>query len=162
MAGWRANTAPPGAGREGPATREEVAEYCGIRHPGAVKEWRVPVDEYRETGIVQGRVASVPDRLERRAAVLRSEYTVAVITTTAHEAAVELTANSFSESRLDRYPSYVNPWSLHVFQHDDVDRRVGQLREQMVEAVADGIRRFGRPGEATASPMTRRLTASTE
>jgi len=75
-----------------------------------------------------------------------SEYTVAVITTTAREAAVELTANSFSEGRLDRYPSYVNPWSLHVFQHDDVDRRVGQLGERTVEAVADGIRRFVRPG----------------
>ena len=75
-----------------------------------------------------------------------SEYTVAVITTTAREAAVELTADSFSEGRLDRYPSYVNPWSLHVFQHADVDRRVGQLRERTVEAVAAGIHRFVRPG----------------
>ena len=75
-----------------------------------------------------------------------SEYIVAVITTTAREAAVELIADSFSEGRLDRYPSYVNPWSLHVFQHADVDRRVGQLREQTVKAVADGIQRFVRLG----------------
>ena len=77
---------------------------------------------------------------------LGSEYTVAVITTTAREAAVELTADSFSEGRLDRFPSYVNPWSLHVFQHADIDRRVGQLRERTVKAVADGIQRFVRPG----------------
>ena len=75
-----------------------------------------------------------------------SEYTVAVVTTTAREAAVELTADSFSEGRLDRYPSYVNPWSLHVFQHADIDRRVGQLRERTVKAVADGIRRFVQSG----------------
>jgi len=73
------------------------------------------------------------------------ECTVAVITTTPREAAVELTAESFVEGRLDRYPSYVNPWSLHVFQHDDVDRRVGQLDASAIEAVADGIDEFVRP-----------------
>ncbi|WP_254838953.1 type II toxin-antitoxin system PemK/MazF family toxin [Natronomonas marina] len=36
------------------------------------------------------------------------EYTVAVITTTVREAAVEVTAESFVEGRLDRYPSYRN------------------------------------------------------
>ncbi|WP_254838951.1 hypothetical protein [Natronomonas marina] len=39
----------------------------------------------------------------------------------------------------------VNPWSLHVFQHDDVDRRVGQLDEATVAAVAEGIGEFVRP-----------------
>lgn len=73
------------------------------------------------------------------------EYTVAVITTTPREAAVELTAASFDEGHLDRYPSYVNPWSLHVFQHDDIDRRVGQLDASTMEAVADGIDDFLRP-----------------
>jgi len=56
---------PPDAGEKGPATREEVAEYCGIRHPGAVEEWRVPVDEYREAGIVRcKRTGREPDPLE--------------------------------------------------------------------------------------------------
>ena len=73
------------------------------------------------------------------------ECTVAVITTTPREAAVELTAESFVEGRLDRYPSYVNPWSLRVFQHDDVDRRVGQLDGSAMEAVVDGIDEFVRP-----------------
>jgi mRNA-degrading endonuclease toxin of MazEF toxin-antitoxin module len=74
------------------------------------------------------------------------EYTVPVVTTTERKAAVELTAASFTEGRLDRYPSYVNPWSLHVFQHDAVDRRVGQLEESTLDAVADGIYEYVRPG----------------
>lgn len=73
------------------------------------------------------------------------EYTVAVITTTRRDAAVELTADSFVAGRLDRYPSYVNPWSLHVFRHDDVDRRVGQLDPTVVTDVAAGIEEYVRP-----------------
>jgi len=56
---------PPDAGGEAPATQVEVAEYCGIRHPEAVEAWRVPVDEYRESGIVRcERTSREPDPLE--------------------------------------------------------------------------------------------------
>ncbi len=73
------------------------------------------------------------------------EYTVAVITTQGRDAAVELTAESFEAGRLDRYPSYVNPWSLHVFRHDDIDRRVGQLDRTVVADVAERINDYVRP-----------------
>lgn len=73
------------------------------------------------------------------------EYTVAVITSREREPAVELTPERLAEGRLDRYPSYVNPWSLHVFQHEDVDRRVAQLTDEALSAVADGIAAFTRP-----------------
>jgi mRNA-degrading endonuclease toxin of MazEF toxin-antitoxin module len=72
------------------------------------------------------------------------EYTVAVITTKERDRAVELTADSFVEGRLDRYPSYVNPWSLHVFQHEDIDRRVGSLGDAAMASVVDGICEFVR------------------
>ncbi len=73
------------------------------------------------------------------------EYTVAVITTTERDDAIELTRDSFSEGRLDRYPSYVNPWSLHVFPHDEITRRVGQLDAATVAEVVEGITEFVRP-----------------
>lgn len=56
---------PPDAGEESQASRAEVAEYCGIRHPDAVEAWRVPVAEYRESGIVRcERTGREPDPLE--------------------------------------------------------------------------------------------------
>jgi hypothetical protein len=56
---------PPDAGRDEPASRSEVAEYCGIRHPDAVEAWRVPVEEYHEGGIVRcERTGREPDPLE--------------------------------------------------------------------------------------------------
>jgi hypothetical protein len=36
----------------------------------------------------------------------------------------------------------VNPWSLHVLQHDDVDRRVAQTSDDVIRAVAAGIAQF--------------------
>lgn len=73
------------------------------------------------------------------------EYTVAVITTRERETAVEVTPETLTEGRLNRYPSYVNPWSLHAFQHDDVDRRVAQLHEETLGDVADHVYEFVRP-----------------
>lgn len=74
-----------------------------------------------------------------------SEYTVAVITTHARSEAVELNPAQLSEGGLKVYPSYVNPWSLHVFQHDDIDRRVAQVDDRVLAKVADGISRFVEP-----------------
>ena len=73
------------------------------------------------------------------------EYTVAVITTTARETAVELTPETLTEGQLDKYPSYVNPWSLHVVQHAETTRRVAQLDDAVLERVADSICEFVRP-----------------
>lgn len=74
------------------------------------------------------------------------EYTVAVVTTKERDDAIELTTESFAAGTLDRTPSYVNPWSLHVFQHEEIDRRVAQLEEPVVGTVAERIYEFVRPG----------------
>lgn len=73
------------------------------------------------------------------------EYTVAVITTSERDAAVELTEDRFDAGRLKEYPSFVNPWSLHVFKHGDVDRRVAQLEEETLANVATGVYEYVRP-----------------
>lgn len=70
------------------------------------------------------------------------EYTVAVITTRERDEAIELPTGRLEDGRLDHHPSFVNPWSLHVFQHEDVDRRVAQVDGELVDEVAEGIYRF--------------------
>lgn len=76
---------------------------------------------------------------------LGDEYTVAVVTTKQRDEAIELTTESFAAGVLDRTPSYVNPWSLHVFQHEEIDRRVAQLEEPVIESVAESVYDVVRP-----------------
>ena len=66
-------------------------------------------------------------------------YTVAVITSTERDTAVELSADSLSEGELKTYPSYVSPWSLHVFPDAEVTKRVAQVNEETMRGVADVI-----------------------
>jgi mRNA-degrading endonuclease toxin of MazEF toxin-antitoxin module len=66
-------------------------------------------------------------------------YTVAVITSTERDAAVELLAASLSEGELKTYPSYVSPWSLHVFPHQEITKRVAQVETPTMETVASTI-----------------------
>jgi mRNA-degrading endonuclease toxin of MazEF toxin-antitoxin module len=70
------------------------------------------------------------------------EYTTAIITTTERDTAVRFNADDLTEGGINDYPSFVNPWSLHVLQHDDVDRRVAQTSDDVIRAVAAGIARF--------------------
>lgn len=70
------------------------------------------------------------------------EYTVATVTTTGRSAAVELTASDLAAGKLARYPSFVNPWSLHVIQHERLEKRVAQLEVKTLQTVVDGIHRF--------------------
>lgn len=69
-------------------------------------------------------------------------YTVAVITSTERDAAVPITELGLIEGKLKTYPSFVSPWSLHVFPHRDLTKRVAQLDPSVVEDVADQIRSF--------------------
>jgi mRNA-degrading endonuclease toxin of MazEF toxin-antitoxin module len=71
-------------------------------------------------------------------------YTVAVITSTQRETAVELTADSLTEGELKTYRSYVSPWSLHVFPHQEITKRVAQVDDSTMTAVADGIQELTR------------------
>ena len=73
------------------------------------------------------------------------EYTTAIITTTERDTAVRFEADKLTEGAINDYPSFVNPWSLHVLQHDDVDRRVAQVSPDVIRAVAEGIARYVEP-----------------
>lgn len=66
-------------------------------------------------------------------------YTVAVITSTERSTAIGVTADSLTEGELKTYPSYVSPWSLHVFPHQEITKRVAQVDETTTTAVADAI-----------------------
>ena len=66
-------------------------------------------------------------------------YTVAVITSTERETAVELTADSLTEGELKTYPSYVSPWSLHVFPHQEITKRVAEVDDATMTLIAEGI-----------------------
>lgn len=73
------------------------------------------------------------------------QYTFAVITRTERDTAVRLEHTDLAEGSLDTYPSFVNPWSLHEIEHDDVRARVAQVAPGVFGQVADGIVRFHAP-----------------
>lgn len=66
-------------------------------------------------------------------------YTVAVITSTERDDAVALTEASLTEGTLKTTPSYLSPWSLHVFPDHEISKRVAQVAESTMETVADRI-----------------------
>lgn len=70
------------------------------------------------------------------------QYTVALISTTDRTEAVRLDATDLIEGALDVSPSFVNTWSLHEFEHAEIDRRVAQVSDDVVRAVATGIARY--------------------
>ena len=70
------------------------------------------------------------------------EYTTAIITTTERDTAVRFEADELTEGGINDYPSFVNPWSLHMLQHEEVDRRVAQVSPDVTRAVADGVARY--------------------
>ena len=70
------------------------------------------------------------------------EYTTAIVTTTDRDAAVRFEGADLTEGAIDVYPSFANPWSLHVLAHDAIDRRVAQVSDDVIRAVAAGIARY--------------------
>lgn len=69
-------------------------------------------------------------------------YTVAVVTTTERDDAVAVTEESLLEGELLEYPSYVSPWSLHVFPANEITKRVAQVDKATMESVAAAIERI--------------------
>lgn len=69
-------------------------------------------------------------------------YTVAVITSTERDTAVRLTPETLTEGQLKTYPSFVSPWSLHVFPEQEITKRVAQIADGTMEVVADHIEEF--------------------
>lgn len=74
-----------------------------------------------------------------------ADYTLAVITTTGFEEAVQVNSNDVTEGHLNVYPSYVKPWSLHEFEHAEIDRRVAQVSDTILRQVADAAYGFMKP-----------------
>jgi mRNA interferase MazF len=70
------------------------------------------------------------------------QYTIAIVTTTERTEAVRLDADDLTEGKINVYPSFVNPWSVHEFEHTEIDRRVAQVSPDVISAVADGITRY--------------------
>ena len=66
-------------------------------------------------------------------------YTVAVITSTERKAAVEVRRDSLTEGKLKTYPSFVSPWSLHVFPNQEIVKRVAQVDDETMSTVANSI-----------------------
>ena len=71
-------------------------------------------------------------------------YTIAAITSTDRETAVELTATSLTEGELKTYPSYVSPWLLHVFPDQEIRKRVAQVDETTMRSVTDTVHELTR------------------
>jgi mRNA-degrading endonuclease toxin of MazEF toxin-antitoxin module len=70
------------------------------------------------------------------------QYTVAIVTTTERREAVQVETGDLAEGTLNVDPSFVNPWSVHEFEHIEVDRRVAQASDDVIQGVADGVARF--------------------
>lgn len=73
------------------------------------------------------------------------QYTVAIISKTERAEAVRLESDDLTEGSINVYPSFVNPWSVHEFEHSEVDRRVAQVSEEVISDVAEGVARYVEP-----------------
>lgn len=73
------------------------------------------------------------------------QYTIAIVTTQERDEAVRLESDDLPEGHLNVLPSYVNPWSLHEFEHREIDRRIAQATDAVVQTVADTITQYVRP-----------------
>lgn len=73
------------------------------------------------------------------------DYTLAVMTTTTFEEAVRLDATDVIKGDLDSYPSYIKPWSLHEFEHDEIHYRVAQVSGDILRRVATAAHEFMEP-----------------
>lgn len=70
------------------------------------------------------------------------QYTIAIVTTTERDEAVRLESDDIVEGAINVSPSFVNPWSVHEFEHTEVDRRVAQVSDDVIRAVARGVTRY--------------------
>lgn len=70
------------------------------------------------------------------------QYTIAIVTTTERDEAVRLEADDLTEGAINVTPSFVNPWSVHEFEHTEIDRRVAQVSDSVIRAVACGVSQY--------------------
>jgi len=67
------------------------------------------------------------------------EYTIATVTSRERNEAIEVTPETLSDGRLARYPSFVNPWGLHVVRAEQVEKRVAQLSRETLKRVVQAL-----------------------
>lgn len=72
------------------------------------------------------------------------QYTVAVMTTKSRDEAVPVAESDLADGQLATYPTYVNPWALHEFDHDETYKRVAQVSGEVVERVGRAVFEFVR------------------
>ena len=70
------------------------------------------------------------------------QYTIAIVTTTDRDEAVRFEAGDITEGAINVFPSFVNPWSVHEFEHAEIVRRIAQASDGVIRGVADGVARF--------------------
>lgn len=73
------------------------------------------------------------------------QYTFVIVTTTERDKAIRVEADDLTEGSLNADPSFVNPWSVHEVEHVEVNRRVAQASDDVIQAAADGVARFVEP-----------------
>lgn len=69
------------------------------------------------------------------------QYTIAIVTTKERDEAIRLGSDDLLEGSLNVLPSFINPWSVHEFEDTEINRRVAQVTDDVIRAVADGIAR---------------------
>lgn len=73
------------------------------------------------------------------------DYTLAVMTTTQFDEAVRLDDEDVVQGGLHTHPSYIKPWSLHEFEHNEIHQRVAQVSSTIIQRVADAAHAFMEP-----------------
>ena len=70
------------------------------------------------------------------------QYTLAVISTQERGTAVRIEENDLVDGELNVYPSYINTWSLHEFEHSSVIAKIAQASDSIIDDAADSAYSF--------------------
>lgn len=71
----------------------------------------------------------------------REECIVAAMTTTAHDAGIEVSTSAWTDGGSD-VKSYVSPWYVATLKYSSFDRKQGRIRTPLVERVASKLHSF--------------------
>lgn len=69
------------------------------------------------------------------------ECLVVLVTTTEREIAIELPEESFKSGGLPK-ESYASPWTLTTLKTDDLNKKIGVLKESVTEKISQQINHF--------------------
>jgi mRNA interferase MazF len=75
----------------------------------------------------------------------QNEAIYAAITSTPRSEAIPITSNEFKSGGLPIDPSYVSPWALLTFKHDDILEQEGILTEQTMRRIGGNAAQYVNP-----------------